>query len=694
VPTQFGSFSFDDPFGASDFTFTLPAVTIFDGLGTDDLPWLERDADVDLDFNGPVPAGYPGGKFVWEGTITSFDWSKDGLAVTCIGALHQIDLYLAKPEYPPRPLPYEFAIARQFTGSDRIDLRTRALRMEWPSWWKTKYRDPAKGTASYLIPIGVKSGDNWTAMLTRSTGAWDQALTGYVQSLLSAMYTERGRFTIDLDPGRAPVLRHRTIVTQQDGTIPVIDPVWPSVDISLSEDWSQSVNTVYGSGTSLSGVVYTGQNVTPDGASTFYTPLAAARQVYPVGDKNGWFQRSRMRREITLQLQQGLDEIDAQKVATAHLARFGEPGVTGTITLGVDPTVNGVVMSRFLLKAGMTVQVPKILGSIDGLMLHITKSTADFTAETVTLTVDSKYRDTLTVDEVRLRGRDAMSVTRMLVAGGYSPPVSDQLIPWNYAAGSGCIPSNKQQSSYRLFRDMPPSIKFPWTEWTTKRPPKAAAWKNCYVRIGPANVNADKNWSSQPGSVGGVPIFLGQAGQIRLIQVAAYDRDGNIMKVPFHFSLYGVNGVNVQSMPKLIAPYGNTVAYRAPNSNTYYQNGQHYPFHPNAWESYKSDGTRTAPETQTAQEGAQLIRAWGSNYEKAGHWPGSSAVGDPATGLLVDESVFAWDATRSDGNFHPYSTKQDSPFAGQVFAMIYCDAQAEKEVFFAGRMFRVEPGGS
>jgi hypothetical protein len=239
---------------------------------------------------------------------------------------------------------------------------------------------------------------------------------------------------------------------------------------------------------------------------------------------------------------------------------------------------------------------------------------------------------------------------------------------------------------------MPNTVKFPWTDFTTKRPPKAAAWKDCYIPLGPASVNANKNWTHAPGVAYGVPIFLGQAGQIRLIQLAAYDANGNVLQVPFHFSLYGNKGVNYQSMPILIAPYGNTIAYRAPGASIYYQDGQHYPFHPNAWEAYKQDGTRTAPDTQNATETVQLIRAWGSNYEKAGYWPGSSAAGDAPTGLLVDEATFSWDTTQNQNQFDPISTKQTSAIAGDVWCMIYCDAQANQEVFFMGRMFRVEPG--
>lgn len=694
LPTKIAAFGMEDPFGPTDFSFSLPGVTYFDRAGSGDLAWLVRDADVDLTWHGPLPSGYPFPGFRWEGYIASFDWSGDGLSVSCAGATHQMDNYQAKPEYPQRPLPYEWAITRQFRG--RPDLRLSAMRVEWPAWWKTKYTEPAKSTPAYLVPNGVKSGDNWTGMLTRSTGSWQATLTGYVQSLLTSMYTEKGRWTIDLDPGRMPVLRHRDIRTAPADDIAVIDPAAPEVKIDLSQDFSQSLNVAYGQGTSLSGVAYTGMEVSADGSTTTYQPLAALRQVEPATDKNGWFQRSRMRKEILLQLQQGLDENDARKVALAHLARFGDPGLTGTVTLGTDPTLGGVAFPRALLRAGMSIQLPKLFGDPAGVILHVTRSSYDAVEGTATLTVDSKYRDQLTIDEVRLRGRDALSITRMLVAGTYQPPVSDQLVPWNYATGSGYIPSGPQFSALRLFRDMPADLPFPWTDWTTQRPPKAAAWRDCYVRLGPRSVNANNNWtgvSDAAGSRIGIPVKLSQAGQIRLIQLAAYDRDGHVLPVDFHFSLYNSRGVNYTSMPSLPSDIAGNYPEWAPAGQRY-AGGQHYPFFPNAWESYNADGTITNPKQVSAVQTSQLIRAWGSSYEKAGHWPGSSAAGDPPTGLLVDEAIFGYDCTRNPNQFDPQSPTKNAtnPDAGVVYLMIYCDLQQNQEVFFAGRMFRVEPG--
>ena len=687
LPSQLASFELEDPFGPSTMSFTVPGITIFDRLGQGDLKWVEADADVDLVYIGSKPAGYPFGDFAWEGFISTWDWNDGGLTVSCQGAMHQVDLEKAKPLFPSRPLPYEVAIAHCFAA--RPYLRTTVLHTEFPTWWKKLYAAPRKGTPSYMIPTGISAGDKWTGLLTRATGQWDDMLTGYIQSLLVSMYTERGRWTLDLDRGRIPVLRHRDMHFETSASDIVIDPAQPGVKISLSADFTQSLNVVYGSGQSLSGVGYSGMQVSSDGTSTSYLPLAAARQVEPVSDKNGWFKRSKFRREVVLELQPGLDENDAAKVGAAHLARFSDPGVTGTVSLQTDPMIGGQVLPRHLIRPGMTCRLPNAFGSRDGVLLHIARVSHDFGSDTTTLTVDSKYRDALTLDEVMLRGRDALSISRQLVSGSYQPPIPDQLLPWDYSAGSGFIPGGQQLSSLRLFKGMPNTVLFPWTDWTTRRPPKAAAWRSSYIRIGPASVNANNNWAALSDSAGtklGIPIRAAQAGTIRLLQIAAYDLDGNVMPVDFHVSFYYSRGVNALSMPSMPSVYES--AYPP------YKGGQRYPFFPNAWEQYNADGTLANPATANAVQTAGLIRAYGSAYEKAGHYPGSSASGDPATGLLVDESQWSFDCTHFDSNFDPYSPTKNktNQLAGMIYAMIWCDQQRSESVYFAGRLFRVEPG--
>ena len=91
----------------------------------------------------------------------------------------QLDNYLAKPEYPQRPLPYEWAIARQFLN--KPSLRLHPLRIVWPDWWEQDLRAAGQRAERTCIPAGVTEGENWTGLLTRSTGTWDPVLTSYIQ---------------------------------------------------------------------------------------------------------------------------------------------------------------------------------------------------------------------------------------------------------------------------------------------------------------------------------------------------------------------------------------------------------------------------------------------------------------------------------------------------------------------------------
>lgn len=695
-PTKVGDFSFSDPFGPESMTLEFPQVTIFDRKGSGDLSWMKAEVDVDVIWDGPLPEGFAIApatdgrtpQWRWEGYIESFGVSSSGGTTAQLkGALLQLDNWIAKPEYPSRPLPYEWAIARRFR--DKVALRTMPLRIVWPDWWTRTFAPPVK-VPSYLMPAGVSKGENWTGLLTRSTGAWDPELTSYVQSLLSAMYDERGRWTMDIDAGRQPVLFHRPYVLAPDETVVVVDLVEHGKDAELAEDWSQTLTTIYGQGTSLSGVAFSGMNVSGDGSQTTYRPLASMRQVYPENQANGWLTAAKMPREVMLQMQPGLSVDDATTVARAHLRRFAEPGATGTVTLTSDPVVNGVRVPRQLVRAGMVLHLPGVLGRPNGLLVHVTKSSHSAVTGKVTLQVDSKFRDQLTAEEVRLRGRDALAVSRMLVAGQYQPPVSDLMMPWSYEGGSGVIPSNSTYNATQLFMSMPSDVSFPWTDWTTQHPPSSAQWKNSYLRLGPAQANADKNWIVQHTETGtdfGVPITMSQAGNVRLLQVAAYDVDGNLLPVPFHISFYYVGGVNVASMPRI--PDDQSALFPP------YIAGQHYPFVRDGYEPFKTDGTKVDPNVPQPTESVGLIRVYGNFYERAGHWPGSYAEGDAPTGMLVDETQWQFDTTNTgDAYWDPYRAERNltNPKAGKIYAMIYCDAQLSQDVYFLGRIFRAEPG--
>jgi hypothetical protein len=696
LPVQLGSFSFTDPFGPGSLSFTVPGVSAFEQRGVGDLIWAIRHTDVDLRWSGTLPSSYPFGyrtntglvtpKFSWEGYITTFSISdKGGLEVQAKGAMLQLDNYLAKSAYTARPMPYEWAIARQFVSKPA--LRLMPVRMVWPSWWNTYYT-PVAGAPSWMIPAGVKKGDKWSALVTRETGSMDPALTSYIQTLITSMYTERGRFTLLLDPNRQPVIYHQDNVNVAGSTILEVNAAAPGVSFSLSEDWEQSLTDVFVKGTSFSGVTYSGMQVSADGSTSYYQPAASLRQTYPTTVDNGWFDRDVMPKEVMLQVQQGLEADDAAIVARTHLARFSDPGMTGTVTLKSDPALGTKPLSRFLVRAGMPIHLTGINGK--GILAHVTESTADLGAGSVQLTIDTKFRDALTVQEVKTRGRDALAINRMLVAGQYQSPIPDQMWPWSYGEGSGYIPSNSLFSCVPLFNKMPQFTPFPWTDWIKSRPPSSKSWRSSYVRIGPASSDATKNWSTQHtawGAACGIPVRASQAATIKLLQVAAYDWYGNVLRIPFHFSIWYYGSVNPTTMPGLPAQQA--------KSFPPYKADQRYPFFKDAFEGTLRDGTRAGKNDPRAFESCGPVRIYGTYDQKAGYFPGSYSSGDAPTGLFVDESQWSYDlAGQSDAVWDPYTIEENltNKQSGYLYFMFYADAQQDQQVFFVGRMFRVEPG--
>lgn len=687
APTLVESLGTADPFGPSTAVVKFPAVTMLDRLGSDDLWWLLPESDIDIVW--VTPDGEVA--YRWEGYMVSFDFAATEaggeLSVTCQGAMFQMDNYLAFPEFVYKPIPYEQAILRQFTN--RPDSRLAPARMEFPSWWTTRFRAADyTDTPEYLIPSRVSDGALWSGLVTRSTGNYDTVLTSYIQGLLGSMHTDTGQFTLTLDQGRAPVLRHRDRKTVPDDQTLEVNILWPGVEMGgMSRDFSQRLNVLYGQGRALTGQSFSGMKVSADGSRTFYEPLAARRAVHPQLN-NPWFTRTTMRKEANLTIYEGMSEDDARVVARRHLERFSDPGMTGSITLKIDPMLDGQVFPRELITAGQAIVVRGLFGQPDGQLFHI--SEVSVSPEATQLTVDTKFRDQLTVQEVQLRGRDSLSPVRMITVGQFSPTVPDQLFPWSYEMGSGFIP----KGSGSLFRGMPGTIGFPWQDWTRSRPPKDPQWADQYIRIGPASANADENWANQLAGTGAFKpyaIRMSQAGDARLLQIAAYDKDGNVLQVPFHVSLYKTNGVSVSSMPMMAAADEDPDAYP-------YTAGMRYPFFQSAWERFQENGQQVNPETTQAVPSAEVIIGYGTFYEKAGFWPGSSSIpGAQATGLLVDEQGFSWDLTNTDVNVNPQEPPETNllyPERADIYVMIYCDAQEYQDVYFLGRIYRREPGNA
>jgi hypothetical protein len=314
------------------------------------------------------------------------------------------------------------------------------------------------------------------------------------------------------------------------------------------------------------------------------------------------------------------------------------------------------------------------------------------------------------------------------------------LYPWNYDNGAGVVPEWRNDSSLQdnstdigLFRkaaaflsnatnaanvgfvDDPNFVEFPWTTYTNLYPPSSNP--QYYARI-PARstTNPDYNWANRyvntayraagastnpygggtnsaaitAGFFRSYKVKLAAKGRIRLIQIAAYDSSGNVKTVPFHVSFFKISdGITYQTMPMLAVghtlPANSTFDISSVTAPAY---NKHYPFFAEAWEKISPNGT-TPTNTQqlAAADGGSFLAGWGTYYERAGYWPGSSAKGDPATGLLQDEVGFDFDFTSGNADRIDPQKSYAQQTAADVWisVMIYCESTTD--TYFLGRLW-------
>jgi hypothetical protein len=603
--TTVTNLSTTDPFGPAAATIVFTSVTLLDTPGVGDLSWLVPEANVDICWMAPQTPGVNQTEddilYRWEGYFVSFEYGEEDaggtLTVACNGAMKQMDNYLAYPEHLTQPMSYEYAIERQFDTTNRPDSRLRKC----IPFKETALTDPDfaflgdnpnnifssdnylnynskdaiynKTMSKFYKPININDGDIWSGLLTRSTGNFETVLSNYIQNLLESMQTPTGSFTLLLADGRQPYFKHRKRLTTPANDTLVVDVLWPGVKLSVTQDFTQKTNIVYGSGKGLSGDTFTNISYDASGSRSTYIPFAARKENYPRVGSNTSFNKDKMSKEVSLNFWAGLNSADAKIVAEKHLDLFSDPGITGQLTLNVDPKlVDGTGVARQTLSAGRSILVKGLFGNQQGIMFHVTEHSYSGSDNTVTLTLDSKYRNQLTVQEVRMRGKDSMVISRLLGIGQFKPNIDDLLFPWSYEQGSGFIPTGS-----KLLWDSANGAnisigEFPWTELTKNFPPyifnasDADANSATYASLqGPANTtNANKNWTNP------IPVLFSAAGTIAAIRFVAVKVDGTPYKVPFHVSLWyessdGASGLTYAVTPNLPSPGGSTSVVRLAN---------------------------------------------------------------------------------------------------------------------------------
>ena len=431
APVKVGSVSTQDPFTEVTANLSLSQVTVFDTPGEGDLDWLVPNCDIDIVWQNVGTYDF---EWTWEGYIASYQFSLSGsdstFSMDLKGAFYGLDDYLAIPSFPKRPIPYEILIAQAFDQTEHPS-HLGKFRVLWPEDWDTRvpsFNDPAYLSA--LKPWGVKTGQRWTGMTSRSTGTWEPLLTGHVQSLLSIMFDKGGtQWSIRNRGNRRPELFLRKIPDNSDDRIIEIQLGAPGVTMDGSRDFTQRAGVIYGSGVDEAQIAFSNIQVSPDGRTTYFEPFVSNPRMYPRKNNPRYDPRVKPK-ETMLQFLQGVDEVSAFTIAQSQYQRFSEPGITGTITLTTDPrTSAGLLVPRLMIRGGQTIRINGLFGIKEGVLAHVTQCTADFDQLTTTLTYDTKYRDQLTVAEVQERTRDALTPLRALQTGKYANTINDLVLP-------------------------------------------------------------------------------------------------------------------------------------------------------------------------------------------------------------------------------------------------------------------------
>ena len=687
TPVVINSYSYGDPFGDATAEFVFPQITPFDDPSSADLWWLDEWTNYTLywvpstniqtnsaqDISSINPAtqkqdlwiNYNDKVVLWEGFSISGSPSDNGYSIQCQGSLYQLDRYLAKPEHRGRPVTMERLITNSFNPVKRT-LRTKKLSILWPAGWSKIYEisaDPDLQNEVYK-PHGVKVGDKWTGFTSRNTGSWERALTGYVQDTLAQMYTTAdcgvtsgNQWTVGKFPGRKPVMYVRDRLRAPDFA------VWygtPGVKVALTRDGLSSVNIIYGQGSGFDGVNWSNVRISDDGKTTSYLPIAYESNVFPYPQKSGRRRGTNfMPSETLVKFSPGVSSEDATKAAGEMLSRDSEPGWSGNITLKSDATTSII---KWKIYAGMTVLLKGFYGVPEGIRLHVAEATHSPMNGTVSLTVDTQYRDLLTLEEVMARTRDPLTPAKMLQVNRRSLVLEDMLIPWDYSAGSGAIP----KESRKFIKSKPDDLDFPWDDWTEKHPPQRNP--AYYIKVDANAAKSLDRWVSEP-------VIMSQAGKARSIQIMCVDLHGKRLKIPFHVSFYYLK--RKKGMPRT--------------------SGDYSPFLENHFDLYDKQGNKF-PEGQHWQPPGDFIIGWGNYDQKAGYSPNRSSddLAEP-TGLLVDESSWSWNMDGNNGKFNPFGPYRDSKKfnnadtnAKTLYIKIY--AEHTEEAYFIGRIFRDEPG--
>jgi hypothetical protein len=553
------------------------------------------------------------------------------------------------------------------------------------------------------------------------------------QSGLVAPHFRRGdQWTMTLDPGRIP----RMYVRRQNAPVTLV--AWygqPGVEARLTRDGGQVANAFYGSGKGANGggdFTWTRQfspgNVPwqtfrpiatdPDMPIYHYWDYYLDNDINPPqqdtqpgrepwltkredGDDPLWpsiydlpdgydaqYERTHgyWVAEKYVQFQDGIDEGTAREVAKAWVYVERDPGWTGDISLRVDlRDPDGSIRSKWTIKNGDIIMLKGFQGTGDDEVrgtnvFHVTGVTMNPTDGSVSLKVDTKFRDLLSVEEAIERGRDTLSPVNSLQVGKRSAIIEDMVVPWNNSRGSGYIPRTAHTTFFNspfphvemndagesVAGELSDTMNYPPTgdpvrgEMFTAdyrgsgngRPvgyPRAMDYYLSDKSKGVVNPNYDGEALYIPVNAGApdahknrrwscVPVLLSAAGTIVRTEIAAYDKDGKLAPVEFHCSFYQLASVGRDDMPMDVADWD-------PDVTPDPKGTQHSALWDGAFEDYDMKTGYFFHEVSAHTPTVQMLIGWGNYDQPAGYSPKRKipgGAGDLPTGMLMDSSPWPY----------------------------------------------------
>jgi len=755
IPVQILSLDYADPFGPTTATLSFPQITGFDSKAS--IPWLKPFTNVDVYYLPCTATSWHAGEStvlnpldnssrlyvheydqtgtrilpIWEGFINNIDPTPTDTQIGCQGALYQLDHFYSKPLNPLRPKRVEELIARYFDPARR-GIWTKPLIVDRDRFTRTytqwdhdrlyaqggaRFTPTSSDNDIWLIPL-TGSDDHemhkftpWTTWLTRSTGTWDKALTGYIQSQLATMYampdsalrtgepssgtdiTNGDQWTITCDPGRQPRLYLRR---QSDPPTLVASYGGLGVDARLTEDGGLSYNVVFAQGTGPDGISWNG--MLPLGDAAYLTwepvwPLPADDSLYVGWERNNnllenydgyaaYRDRSEGNQVIERYIADfpsGIGPDEGLQIARMWAERDAEPGWSGSITLSVDlKTPEGGVVSKWDIQPGDVLHLAGFQGELNVVQginkFHVSQVTKSPQDGTVTLTVDTKYRDLLTIEHAIASGKDTLSVVRANRTGQMMNQIQDIAAPWSANHGAGVMPTSSHKSWIK-------SEVFPYTDFTTtvgnrpkdlfRRPFRddgqgfshSESWastnprkrvvkmietprkadqpdkvlslqntlngsdlsKGLYVPVQAGAADKTRRWAF-------FPLLLASAGSIYRTEFACYDKNGALAPVEYSVTMYSAD-VDQSSMPMDL--------YNDPE-------GTFSALWDGAFEKVRRSG-QPWPETEAAWHWGNDTQqiGWGTFDRPCGYSPGTKDFANVApTGMMVDGAT--WEFSMND----------------------------------------------